>query len=343
MSNIIRAIACTVLILAFGAVPAAQAQNIPSKKEAKNYLRKAATDSELRGSGAAPFHLLANFKYTLDNNTVDGMYELFWAAPDKYREYFKMGDVVETDIAAGHKLSVERSTKAIPLPLWRIQQSLRDPVLQLVGADPNVKKVYTDRSSGDPRTCVEFESNYARPQACFDLNTNAINAAIGGIYGRYAGSQFRINEFASIGGKRFPRHIYLTALGETLDIHITTLESQSSFDETIFTPGPKAEAHDWCPEPTQKGGVKWPHPPGVWGLGAPPMAPPGNFSAYYLWISRDGQVANIIGLRTGPAEEDRRMQAMLHDAKFPVRRCGDSPIDYEIIITGSRFGPYGAF
>jgi hypothetical protein len=343
MSNTIRAIACTVLILAFGAVRAAQAQNIPSKKEAKNYLRKAATDSELRGSGAAPFHLLANFKYTLDNNTVDGMYELFWAAPDKYREYFKMGDVVETDIAAGHKLSVERSTKAIPLPLWRIQQSLRDPVLQLVGADPNVKKVYTDRSSGDPRTCVEFESNYARPQACFDLNTNAINAAIGGIYGRYAGSQFRINEFASIGGKRFPRHIYLTALGETLDIHITTLESQSSFDETIFTPGPKAEAHDWCPEPTQKGGVKWPHPPGVWGLGAPPMAPPGNFSAYYLWISRDGQVANIIGLRTGPAEEDRRMQAMLHDAKFPVRRCGDSPIDYEIIITGSRFGPYGAF
>ena len=252
-----------------------------------------------------------------------------------------MADVVGTDIAAGHKLSVERSTKAIPLPLWRIQQSLRAPVLQLVGADPNVKKVYTDRSSGDPRTCVEFESNYARPQACFDLNTNAINAAIGGIYGRYAGSQFRINEFVSIGGKRFPRHIYLTALGETIDLHIATLESQTSFDDTVFTPGPKAEVRDWCPEPTQKGGVKWPHPPGVWGLGAPPMAPPGNFSAYYLWVSRDGQVANIIGLRTGPAEEDRRMQAMLHDAKFPVRRCGDSPIDYEIIITGSRFGPYG--
>jgi|HubBroStandDraft_6_1064221.scaffolds.fasta_scaffold172529_1 hypothetical protein len=343
MSNIIRTIACTVLILAFGAVPAARAQNIPSKKEAKIFLRKAATDSDLRGSGAAPFHLLANFKYTLDNNTVDGTYELFWAAPDKYREYFKMADVVETDIAAGHKLSVERSTKAIPLPLWRIQQSLRAPVLQLVGADPNVKKVYTDRSSGDPRTCVEFESNYARPQACFDLNTNAINAAIGGIYGRYAGSQFRINEFVSIGGKRFPRHIYLTALGETIDLHIATLESQTSFDDTVFTPGPKAEVRDWCPEPTQKGGVKWPHPPGVWGLGAPPMAPPGNFSAYYLWVSRDGQVANIIGLRTGPAEEDRRMQAMLHDAKFPVRRCGDSPIDYEIIITGSRFGPYGTF
>ena len=218
MSKIIRAIACTVLALAF-AVPAVSAQNIPSKKEAKELLKRAAADSELRGSGAAPFHLLANFKYTLDDNTVDGMYELFWAAPDKYREYFKMGDVVETDIGAGHKLSVERTTKAIPLPLWRIQQSLRAPVAQLVGSDPNVKKVYADKSSGDYRNCVEFESNYARPQACFDLNTNAINAAIGGIYGRYAGSQFRINDFVSIGGKRFPRHIILSALGESIDIH----------------------------------------------------------------------------------------------------------------------------
>ena len=114
MPKTIRTIFFALLALAF-AVPAVSAQNVPSKKEAKELLRKAAADSELRGSGAAPFHLLANFKYTLDNNTVDGMYELFWAAPDKYREYFKMGDVVETDIAAGNKLYVERSTKAIPL------------------------------------------------------------------------------------------------------------------------------------------------------------------------------------------------------------------------------------
>src|ERR1700733_6740747 len=226
MSFTIRTIACTVLVLAFGAVPAARAQNIPSKKEAKNLLRKAAADSDLRGAGATPFHLLANFKYTLDENTTEGTYELFWASPEKYREYFKMGAVVETDIAAGHKLSVERTTKAIPLPFWRIQQSLRAPVAQLVGSDPDVKKVYADKSSGDYRNCVEFESNYARPQACFDLNTNAINAAIGGIYGRYAGSQFRINDFVSIGGKRFPRHIILSALGESIDIHITTLEAQ---------------------------------------------------------------------------------------------------------------------
>ena len=118
MPKTIRTFVFALLALAF-AVPAARAQNVPSKKEAKELLRKAAADSELRGSGAAPFHLLANFKYTLDNNTVDGMYELFWAAPDKYREYFKMGDVVETDIAAGNKLYVDPGTSRLrgtPVP-----------------------------------------------------------------------------------------------------------------------------------------------------------------------------------------------------------------------------------
>jgi hypothetical protein len=342
MSNTIRTLACTVLAFAFAA-SGASAQSLPSKKDAKGWLKKAAADSELLSSGSAPFHLLANVKYTLDGTTSDGTYELFWAAPDKFRENYKMGAVTETDIAAGHKLFTERNTQAIPLPLWRIHQSMRSPVSQLVGPDPNVKKVYADKSSGDYRTCVEFETNSGRPQACFDLNTNAINAAVGGIYGRFASSEFRINEFVSLGGKRFPRHIYLTAFGETLDLRITTLESQSNFDEALFTPGPKIEGRDWCPAPAEKGGIKWPHPPGVWGLPAPPMAPPGDFSAYFLLIGRDGQVANIIGLRHGPEEADRRMQAMLHDARFPVRRCGEMPVDYEIVLSGSRFGPYGSF
>ena len=342
MPHTIRTIVCTALAIAFAAT-AASAQKLPPKKEAKEWLRKAAADSELRASGSAPFHLVANFKYTLDDNTTEGSYELLWAAPNKYRVNFKMGGVIETDIAAGNKLAVERTAKALALPLWRIEQSLRSPVGQLVGPDPDVKKVYADKSSEDYRTCVEFESNYARPQACFDLNTNAIDAAIGGIYGRAARSEFRINDFVSIGGKRFPRHIYLTALGETIDLHITTLEAQSNFDETLFAAGAKAEMHDWCSEPSRKGGIKWPHPPGVWGMPGPAMAPPGNFSAYYLLVGRDGQVAKIVALRHGPEEENRRMEAILHDTKFPVRRCGDEPIDYEIILSGGRFGPYGEF
>jgi hypothetical protein len=338
----LRSLACTVLAIAFAA-SAANAQKLPPKKEAKQWLEKAAADSDLLGSGTAPFHLVADFKYTLDDNTTEGTYELFWAAPDKFHENFKMADVTETDIAAGHKLNIERNTKALPLPLWRIQESLRSPVAQIVGHDPDVKKVYEDKSSGDYRTCVEFESNYNRPQACFDLNTNAIDAAIGNIYGRAARSEFRINEFVSVGGKRFPRHIYLTALGETLDMHITTLEPANNFDEALFTPGARVDAHDWCSAPEEKGHIKWPHPPGVWGLPGPPMAPPGQFSAYYVLVGRDGQPANVVALRHGPDEQNRRMEAILHDAKFPVHRCGDSPIDYEVIVSGSSFGPYGTY
>jgi hypothetical protein len=69
MPHTIRTFVCTVLAIAFAA-SAASAQKLPPKKEAKEWLRKAAADADLRGSGGAPFHLVAHFKYTLDRKSV---------------------------------------------------------------------------------------------------------------------------------------------------------------------------------------------------------------------------------------------------------------------------------
>jgi hypothetical protein len=327
-------------LLAGLALPAAQAQQTPSKKDAKKMIQQAAAATQL-GTPGAPFHLFAKFKYTLQNDTRDGTYELFWAAPNRFREEFHMGEVTETDVATGSKLFIERSSKALPLPLWRIRQVFRAPVGILVGDDPEVKKVYSDKSTGQWRTCADVNYEYARNQVCFDPATKLVTRGAGGIYGREAPSEFRAAEFEAIGGKAIPRKLSLRSLGETIEIEVSALEPQNSFGDSVFVASPKAEGHDWCAEAATKGKTKFPHPPLVWGVPPPPMAPRGDFSAYYILVGRDGQVANIIPLRYGPDDANRRLMGFLHDTKFPVRRCGDMPIDYEIIFTGSAFGPYG--
>lgn len=327
-------------LLAGLTLPAAQAQQIPSKKDTKKMIQQAAATTQLAAPGP-PFHLFAKFKYSIDRDQREGTYELFWAAPNRFREEFRMGDVTETEVTSGSKLFVERSSKALPLPLWRIRQVFRAPIGMVVGDDPEVKRVYSDKSSGQWRICADVNYEYARNQICFDRATNLVAWGVGGIYGREAPSEFRAGEFQSIAGKAIPRKLSLRSLGETIEIQVSVLESQTSFAESVFVASPKAEARDWCAEAASKGKTKFPHPPLVWGVPPPPMAPRGDFSAYYILVGRDGQVANIIPLRYGPDDANRRLMGFLHDTKFPVRRCGDMPIDYEIIFTGSAFGPYG--
>lgn len=327
-------------LLAGLAAQASHAQQVPSKKEVKQMLLQAATSSELTTPGA-PIHLFAKFKYTIDREPRDGTYELFWAAPDRFREEFRMGAVTETAVATGSKLFVERSSKALPLPLWRIRQTFRSPIGALVGEDPDVKKVYSDKSTGQWRTCSDVKFEYSINQVCFDPSTKLAAWGVGGIYGRQAHSEFRADDFQALGGKAIPRKLSLRSLGETIEIEVTILEAQTSFADSVFVASPKAEGRDWCAEAASKGKAKFPHPPGVWGVPPPPMSPRGDFSAYYLLIGRDGQVANIIPLRHGPEDVNRRLMGFLHDTKFPVRRCGELPIQYEIIFTGSAFGPYG--
>jgi hypothetical protein len=339
MRNLIRVVTIAALLAGLTA-QASHAQQAPSKKEVKTMLLQAAASSQLTEPGA-PFHLFAKFKYTLDRETREGTYELFWAAPSRFREEFRMGAVTETDVATGTKLFVERSSKALPLPLWRIRQTFRSPIGSLVGEDPDVKKSYSDKSSGQWRTCADVKFEYSINRVCFDPTTKLVAWGVGGIYGRQAPSEFRVSDFQALGGRAVPQKLFLRSLGETIEIEVTILEAQTSFADSVFVASSKAEGRDWCAEAARKGKTKFPHPPGVWGAPPPPMSPRGDFSAYYLLIGRDGQVANIVPLRYGPEDANRRLMGFLHDTKFPVRRCGELPIEYEIIFTGSAFGPYG--
>src|SRR5277367_3639751 len=75
-------------------------QPIPSKKEMSEMIHEAESHRYLTTKDAAPFHLLADFRYTYGSVTKTGTYELLWSAPERFREEFRLGDDIgETDLA----------------------------------------------------------------------------------------------------------------------------------------------------------------------------------------------------------------------------------------------------
>src|SRR5260370_32556254 len=79
------------------------AQSLPDKKEVKQWAKKGLEISDLQSPSATPYHLVASFHYGLGDNTFDGTYEVLWAAPDRYRVEFRIGDLGETDVVIGDK------------------------------------------------------------------------------------------------------------------------------------------------------------------------------------------------------------------------------------------------
>src|ERR1700734_3603182 len=79
------------------------AQSLPSKKEATEWVRKAREASDLQSPDAPPYHLVAKIRYTINDKTMEGTYEILWAAPDQYRVDFRVGDIGETDLVLGDK------------------------------------------------------------------------------------------------------------------------------------------------------------------------------------------------------------------------------------------------
>src|SRR5208337_2874213 len=85
-------------------------QTLPSKGEANKLLQKAIESQNLQSAGKPPFHLVAHVRYNFLGETSDGVYEILWAAPDRFRETYQLGRMTETDVALGDKIHISRNT-----------------------------------------------------------------------------------------------------------------------------------------------------------------------------------------------------------------------------------------
>lgn len=285
-------------------------------------MQKAFAAMDLTSPGSPPFHLIAHVHYTVAKDSHDGIYEMLWAAPDRWREGFKM-EGVDSEIALGlgDKLYVLRSGSAPSLPLLRTRAVVLPSGKDAFTWKQHVAKVTASPADGQGDICVDSNEHLLAEHTCFDPSTSEITLIRDSVQDHDFVKMQR-SEFISIGEKRYPKHIASHYFDEDMDIRIDIATLATELAERAFTPPPGAAASDWCATPLEKGATN----PGL-GLVVLLESPPALI-AYYLSVRRDGKVARSFPLRPASPKIDNQLNAWFRIVKFPVKSCGGNPIDY---------------
>lgn len=314
-----------------------RAQSFPTLDEATALLKKAIDATKLNAPGVPPFHLVAKIRYTLDDKTTDGTYEILYAASDRYRVELRLGGIGETDIAIGDKFYTLRTTPTMSLPFWSLGMFIWQPGHLYLGDGRKANRVYSLTVGAEVRTCVDAEGNKdVTKQICFDPASNSVvsfHVTAQPQKGAPKGIAFEndLSDFADLGPIRYPRHLVKKFITETIEATVEKLETAGTFADSVFAPPDKAEVHDWCASPVHEGQAKLPPPTRA----TDSWLRMQNLVAYYYLVGTDGRVKKKVLLHSsGDAGLDVLYSLPFEKGKPSVHTCGGKPIEYETIHAG---------
>jgi hypothetical protein len=290
-------------------------------------LQKTIEGMDLREPGSSPFHLVARVHYMLGADAYDGIYELVWAAPDRWRENFTMDNVgSEEDLAFGDRLHVLRNTATFSLPLWRIRDTLFHSVQAFYGPDPKARHVYSSSSTGKSLNCIDSKMGGTNGRVCYDPQTSQAELLYLGWKTPDDSFELQLSDFVTLGKKRYPRRISRRQEDEAFELNVETLQLAAHFADAIFVPPRASITFPWCANPIEKGHVVDPLPP-VFQIDAPPA-----LLAYYVLVGTDGRIKTLRPIRSAGGNMDQMMAEWSHKAKFSIRMCRGEPIEYETAL-----------
>jgi hypothetical protein len=334
------------LLLVFSSIPAV-AQSLPDKNEVREWIKKAQEASDLRSPGAAPYHLVAKIRYAIGDKTMDGTYEILWAAPDRYRVEFRMGDIGETDLVLGDKKYVERNTPTMTLPMWSVSSILFFSAVLPIAPPPSPVPVHKLSRLGDGANrqicAIVGESVTSDHELCFNADTTELTAthihprAHSSLVGAKLALDF--TDYVSLGKMRYPQRMIRVSGPEAIDATVEKWEAVQKFDENVFVPLSNSVVWDWCSMPE----IKMPKSNG-------PSVPPVSvnpvtgtlsipFFGLYKVVRADGTVKEatlLFGDPEGPAKELLARQR--HD-RSAVHVCGGKPVEYESMFVMWSLSP----
>lgn len=305
----------------------AQSQTPMSAEEVDALLQKSLAATNLKFPGKQPLHLSATVKYKALGGSETGRFEIFFAAPDRYRENLNIGKITETDIASGDKLYVARSTKTLSAEFWRTSEFVWYPGAGLQTLQEIVERGKTSFPSIKVANNCEDESDrLSIRQACFDPATHeivsfTIRDSIGSPINNGAVS---LNDFKSIGANRYPGHLTRKSVWDSIDVSVDSLTLEGKFDENTFVPPVNAVTRDWCVAPQETA-------PSNYQMSRRTIIE-GVLLVYYVLVGPDGRAKNVVFLND-PLNSARSMALASAKGKpYPVHTCGGKPIEYETIV-----------
>ncbi|MGH9683480.1 MAG: hypothetical protein ACRD4S_07705 [Candidatus Acidiferrales bacterium] len=309
------------------AMPLATAQSLPSKKDASDLLIKAENHKRLTEPGRPPFHFVAKIHYKSGADSLDGTYEVFWAAPDRFREEFRLGSISETEVALEDKIYIHRTIPVVTYPQWRLRMLTGLPNRDFTPIKPRVSKVYASRGGAENLTCLELAAPMKGNTYCLSSLTGELVSEDYNL--AKIGTRLIEDSFIDIGTARYPGHTLSTIGNETLEVHVEELASVPRFNSYVFVPPVGASSHDWCVRPdVKKRQGEFPDWLLYSGLLAPESA---NMAGSYVQVAPDGHIEELATLyRDGTARAVSPL-SVSHD-RLAIYACNGRPIEYEAVF-----------
>lgn len=315
-------------------------QKLPSKKEAEMMLQQVSDAANLWEPGTPPYHLSAAVHLELGGSKFDGRYDLWWAAPDKYREGFMMpvqgGMIAETDLALIDKFYVLRNTPTLSIPLFEARTVLHGGAWWT--GEGQTRKVWSIFRDTGNDSCIDSYtgSEALLTEACFDAAGEVVsvgakpNAQGPAAIDALEIWMWRLGQFTDFANsKRFPYEIEARQYYLAIAISVKSLDTISRFDDDTFEPPAHAMALPWCSDPTigrdSEHAKHFSEKPYV------EVQPPGSYAAYYIYVEPDGRVSEAAPVRSGGDANDKRMENWLRKYPYATRSCGGQPVPWESI------------
>ena len=347
MHTIAARVFAAVFVIATGPVPASR-QRVSAQDESTLILEGALDGADLSEPGK-PYHLSAKIEFEYgDGKKAEGSYQIRWQTEDRFRVDFRLGDLTETDIALGKKYSVLRGgddpEKAAPIQKFLFEYLILHPTVGFLGARLRADGVSTEMMDGKELICVSqpVERSYSR-HVCVDAKTKeAVHLEIRDLE-RYTSDPKAIAidlaGFVTVGRHRYPRQSRRVYPTGTARVNITEFREEEKMEEGVFASPAGSQVREWCSkqvETDQHGGQRT-----VEGLGqplgeilGPEPYPQLRFYEYSL-VSAEGREKKFVRMiypRPDPLP-------VFPDRKLPIRTCGETPIEYEVVMTGGMKKP----
>jgi hypothetical protein len=307
------------------------AQSLPAKKEASEWVRKAQEASDLRSPDTPPYHLVAKIYYAVGDKSLEGTYEILWAAPDKYRLELRMGDIDETDLVLGDKKYVARNTPTMTLPMFSVTSILffSTPLPGIQSPD-SVRKLSWAGDAANRQICaVVGESIAFDHELCFDAKTKQVTAAhthpkprSSSVWVADGAISMDFTDYVSLGNMRYPQRLVRRSGPESVDATVEKWEAVQKLSDDVFVPLPNSTVWDWCSTPKIE--ISKSDRPNV------PLHSM-NVGVYKV-VRADGSVKEatlLFGSPTGPAKE---LLDMERRGRSAIHVCGTKPVEYEAVF-----------
>lgn len=298
------------------------------KSQAEVILSKASEMVNIKAPGSAPFVLIAKVHLQEGKKSVEGMYAISWAAPERFRRVLRFPNFSETDVAQGDKLYRQRSTQGLPLLIWQLNRMMDSVIHYELDPKTKVKRIQSEQVNGVDETCVVLERADLNSKVCLNSTTNeplTIDAKLEDA--EPFREHYELSDYEPFEARRFPRKLYFHGWGSRgIEVQVEKLIRVQAFAQDEFTAPKGAQVSNFCEHPETTGDVK-PSTGGTIPVGLRDIEVDMYFEVSPIGAVRFAEVV----YSSAPLKNNEILNWFI-GTHFPIQSCAGKPVGYEIIV-----------